>query len=94
MSGIVEPFFRIFYLLVGSFAAAYYTKSSPAGIERIKAWRPKWEQHSYEIFDFWVGLLISSIAANVLYAPTDGPRAIIAGFSSVALLKQLLKGPK
>jgi hypothetical protein len=90
----VEPWFKFFYVFVGAAGATYYTRNAPSGVGRMKSMFPNWSEHTYVRIDVFLLLVISTITSNVLYAPQDPVKAIIAGFSSVALLKQLLKGSK
>lgn len=94
MADDVDPWYKFFYVLVGAFGAAYYTKDSPSGVARIKLMFPHWNEHSYARLDFLFGLSISTVASYVLYAPQDPIKALIAGFSSVALVKQLIARPR
>ncbi len=91
MADDVSPWFKFFYVFVGAAGAAFYTRDAPSGITRMKPMFPNWSPHVHARVDFLLGLSISTIASYVLYAPQDPMKALIAGFSSVALLKQLTR---
>jgi hypothetical protein len=87
--GSVESTFKIFYVLVGAFGAALYTTDSPSAANLIERMFPGQESHIYVRIDFVLVVLFSAFLA-FLYDPVDQGKCVIAGFSGVALLKQVV----
>jgi hypothetical protein len=85
----VEFWDRLFYVFIGASISAFYTRKAPSGIPLIKSMFPKLSPEQAVRASFLIGLSLGTIASNVLYAPQDPMRAIIAGGSSVALLREI-----
>ena len=88
----VDPAFKFFYVLVGAVAAAYYTRSNPSGVKLIKRLFPQWSTENHERGALIVGLIISVAGAYALYDTKDAEKAMVAGCSSVALVRQIAQG--
>lgn len=86
----MEPLFKFLYVFAGTIAAAFFSKDSPSAVDRIERMLPGRSQHTYERIDFLLVVIFSSLAAYHFYAPQDQAKALLAGFSAVALLKQIL----
>jgi hypothetical protein len=94
MADAVDPLFKHIYVFVGAVAAGYYTKNSPTSLGKIKSLFPHWHEHWHVRADFVFGVVISTVIAEILYGPQDPLKAILAGLSSVAVIKQLIKGTR
>ena len=89
MVNIVEPLFELFYVFVGTIAAAFYTRDSPSAMRRIQALFPNRDQVFYNRLDFALVVAIGTILAYAT-GPRDQAHAIGAGVGAVAVLRQLM----
>jgi hypothetical protein len=85
----VEFWHRLFCVFIGASISAFYTRKAPSGIPLIKSMFPKLSPEQTARASVVIGLFLGTIASDILYAPQDPMRAIIAGGSSVALLREI-----
>jgi hypothetical protein len=86
----VDPLFKLVYVFTGVMGAAFYTRDSPSAMDRIERMFPTWPPHICERIDFVLVMIFGTVIGYVFFVPQDQGKALLAGLSAVALLKQLL----
>jgi hypothetical protein len=95
----VDPLFKFIYVFTGVMLAVFFGKDSPSAMDRIQRMFPAWPIYICERVDFVLLMIFGTVLGYFLFVPQDQGRAVLAGSSAVALLKQVLvkvnrQGPK